>query len=198
MKLFTIGYSGYEREGFASELLMRGVDLLIDVRSLPASRFYPEYDRAAIEKYLIGKGIQYRHMPEEFGARQDDPRYLCRDGYVDFELFAKSQAFGRGVDFVCKEAQQGKVCVLMCAEKDAANCHRSILIARRFHEMGWAVAHLSPGREETHEAFEKRLLDLYFPDRFQLSLLEEPREESEYLEEAYRLQNRKIGFRKDE
>lgn len=198
MKLFTIGYSGYERAAFVRELAAHGVQLVIDVRSLPVSRYRPEYDRAAIGKYLAENGVRYRHMPAEFGARQEDARYWHREGYVDFGLFAESELFRRGVDEVCEMMRQGIICALLCAEKDAVNCHRSILIARRFHEMGVQVVHLAPGREETHGALERRLLDESFPDRFQMSLLEEPKEESEWLEEAYRLQNRKIGFRKEE
>jgi len=198
MKLFTIGYSGYEKEAFVRELSAHGVRLVIDVRSLPASRYRPEYDRAAIGKFLAANGVRYRHMPAEFGARQEDARYLNREGYVDFSLFAESEPFRRGVDEIRVMMRQGTTCALLCAEKDAMNCHRSILIARRFHELGIPVVHLSPGREETHGALEKRMLDECFPDRFQLSLLEEPKEESEWLEEAYRLQNRRIGFRKEE
>ena len=72
MKLFTIGYSGYEQGDFLQALKEHGVNMLIDVRSVPASRYRPEYDKAAICKYLEENRIGYRHMPREFGARQED------------------------------------------------------------------------------------------------------------------------------
>ena len=198
MKLFTIGYSGYEREAFVRELYAHGIDRVIDVRSLPSSRYRPEYDRAAIEKYLFSNEIEYCHMPHEFGARQENQRFLDAEGRVDFGLFAQSEVFGRGVYTVETWAGQGSVCALMCAEKDAIICHRAILIGRRFREMGWTVVHLSPGKEEDHQDMEARLLDEYFPDRFQISLFEAMKTDEELLDEAYRLQNLKIGFRRDE
>ena len=198
MKLFTIGYSGYEREAFVRELYAHGIDRVIDVRSLSASRYWPEYDRAAIEKYLFSNGIEYCHMPHEFGARQENRQFLDAEGRVDFVLFAQSEMFGRGVFTVETWTGQGSVCALMCAEKDAINCHRAVLIGRRFHEMGWTVVHLSSEKEEDHQELEARLLDEYFPDRLQTSLLEEAKTDEELLNEAYRLQNLKIGFRKDE
>ena len=198
MKLFTIGYSGYEREQFLEALKAQGVNMVIDVRSLPASRYRPEYDKAAIGKYLLENGIDYCHMAWAFGARWEESRFIGAEGYVDFCLLSESDAFTRGVAKVVSLTEQGKSCALMCAEKDAMNCHRSILVARRFHEMGWKVLHLSPGRIEAHQELERRLLDLYFPYRFQISLLDEPRDEGELLKAAYRMQNEKIGFRKEE
>lgn len=197
MILYTIGYSAYERELFVNVLQEKKIRWVIDVRSVPASGYRPEYDKAAIDKYLAAHGIGYRHMPREFGARQEKRAYLAPEGYVDFGLFVKSEAFGEGVRSVEAMAERGELCALMCAEKDALTCHRSILISREFARRGWTVIHLSPDGEETHKALEGRLLNLFFPNRFQMSLLEAPRDDAELLDEAYRLQNQKIGFRKE-
>lgn len=195
MKLFTIGYSGYGREAFVRALQEQGVNLVIDVRSIPASGYRPEYDRAAIEKYLCANGIQYRHMPDEFGARQEDKRYIGANGAVDFELFSQSEVFRRGLEQIFSISALGKNCALMCAEKDAIVCHRAILVARAFHEWGWRVRHISPDGLQTHQEIERRLLELWFPNRFQMSMFEPICEERKLIEKAYRLQNERIGFR---
>ena len=55
------------------------------------------------------------------------------------------------------------------------------------------------GEAKTHEALEKELLDLYFPNRDQRSLFDEnPVDEKECLREAYVRQNDKIGFREED
>lgn len=197
MKLFTIGYSTYERTEFVAALMKHGIDCVVDVRSVPASKYRQEYNKDPLCSYLAGFGIAYVHMPDEFGARQDQAEYLNWEGYTDFGLFSDSAAFASGVERVGRMAEAGKVCALMCAEKDAVGCHRGILIGRRFHEAGWQVVHIMPDGDETHQTLEKRLLELYFPDRGQMSMLEEPKSDRELLQEAYRLQNRKIGFRKE-
>ena len=198
MELFTIGYSGYDREELVEALRRHGVGCVVDVRSIPASAYRSEYNGEPLKHFLKKHGILYGHMGAEFGAQQEDARFYHADGYMDFEAFADSEAFKRGMRRIASAARMGIVCALMCAEKDAMNCHRSILIARHFHERGWRVTHLMPQGNEAHERLENRLLDEYFPERGQLSLLEESRTDAELLKEAYRLQNRKIGFRRNE
>ncbi|MBQ2957360.1 MAG: DUF488 domain-containing protein [Clostridia bacterium] len=198
MKLFTIGYSAYEREEFAGTLRMNGIDCVIDVRSVAASRYRPEYDRAAIGKFLSGQGVRYEHMPEEFGARQMKREYLSEEGYTDFEKYVLSDSFRAGYERVWQMTEAGKTCVLMCAEKDPVNCHRAVMAARYFSERGWTVIHITPDGNETHEQLEMRLLDLYFPNRYQLSMLDEEKSSDELLAEAYKEQNRKIGYRKED
>ena len=198
MKLFTIGYSTYEREEFAGILRKNGIDCVIDVRSVAASRYRPEYDCAAIGKFLSGQCVRYEHMPEEFGARQMKREYLTKEGYTDFGKYVLSDSFRAGYERVRKMTEEGKSCALMCAEKDPVNCHRAVMAARYFHERGWEVIHIIPDGDETHEQLEMRLLDLYFPNRYQLSMLEEEKSSEELLAEAYKEQNRKIGYRKED
>ena len=90
--------------------------------------------------------------------------------------------------------------VLMCAEKNPITCHRAIMIARKFKEAGYRVIHLlSDGNEKKHEELERDLLNLYFPDREQISLFdaEGPQNDQERLRKAYELQNDKIGFQEE-
>lgn len=194
MELFTIGYSGYGREALLETLRAHGVHCVVDVRSIPASHYRSEYNAEPLGNFLRRAGMMYGNMPHEFGAQQQERRFYHADGYVDFEKFARSDAFESGMQRLSAAAQKGIVCALLCAEKDAVGCHRSILIARRFHEQGWQVTHIMPQGDEPHAHLEERLLDMYFPERYQISMLEEMRSDRELLREAYRLQNRKIGF----
>ena len=85
----------------------------------------------------------------------------------------------------------------MCAEKDPIDCHRSILVAREFHKLNYSVNNiLENGKIQTQEDLEKRLLDMYFPDRMQLTLfdVEERKSDSELIEQAYRLRNKDMGY----
>ena len=182
----------------AEALKKRGVICLIDVRSIPASAYRPEYNRAALEAFLKKEEIAYRHMPGAFGARQEKKGFLSKDGRVDFERVSASEEFEEGVMQTLGEMESGVRFALMCAEKDPAFCHRTVLIGRKFQSMGVQVIHIHPDGDMTQRDVEARLLDMYFPNRFQLSLLEEMRTEEELLSEAYRKQGEKIAFRKEE
>lgn len=197
MKLYTIGYSGYDQNEFIRTLKKNEITRLIDVRSVPASRFRPEYNQAVLERLLPAADIEYIHMGRSFGARQENAKCLPEDGVLDFSAFSRTEVFLEGVRETEGWMKAGIQCALMCAEKDPVTCHRSILIGRSFHERGWKVVHIREDGLEDQNQLEQRLLDMYFPERNQMSLLEEARDEAELLKEAYRAQNLKIGFRKE-
>ena len=84
-------------------------------------------------------------------------------GYLDFEMFARSEVFLSGFEKIKKSMQKGFVIALMCSEKDPIKCHRTILVARAFHNAGYKVIHLLPeGQKITQEEIEERLLNMFF------------------------------------
>lgn len=59
MKLLTIGHSNHSLEAFIALLEANGVLALVDVRSTPASRYNPHFNRANLERVLPARGIEY-------------------------------------------------------------------------------------------------------------------------------------------
>lgn len=193
--VYSIGYSGFSVEELIGTLQKKQISLVVDVRSHPYSQWFSVYNRENIEKTLKQAGIYYRNYASEFGARQEEKQYYSRDGYLDFELFSKSPQFMHGMEKLITSMKKDYCFVLMCAEKDPFNCHRTMLVSRAFHDAGYHVVHLMPnGKEVTHEEIESRLLDTYFPNRNQTTLFSEPCSDAEYLVESYRKRNAEIGY----
>lgn len=196
--IYTIGYAGYEIEAFMEELHRYHVSVLLDVRSSPYSSFYQDYNRETLEHTLRSQHIYYRNYAREFGARQPEHSYYPK-GYLDFQLYTASPPFQDGVRKVEDSMEKGYCFALMCAEIDPIECHRAILVARAFARHGYEVLHLRPQMPPIpHQDLEAQLLDLYFPDRDQFVLGQPMRDEKELLQEAYCLQNEKIGYRPQE
>ena len=193
--VYTIGYTSFDIGGFLSILKSLGVSCLIDVRTTPiASDFYKIYSKSSLQSLLKEHGIVYMNFDKEFGARQPDEEFYTKYGYLDFEAFIQSDNFLSGVKRLQKGIELGNRIVLMCAEKDPITCHRAIMVARGLKQHSIKVAHIrANGGLETHEALEERLVDMYFPNRNQLSLFEQQSFDS-YLQKAYREQNAKIGY----
>ena len=187
-EIFTIGYVSYEPEEMAKVLKSFGVSCLIDVRSNPHSAYYTQFNRENISETLKQQGILYRNYQLEFGARQEDPRFYHRDGYLDFSVYTRSEQFLQGVQKIEQGMEMGYVFALMCAEKDPMTCHRAIMIGKALKERGFTVKHiLYPDRIETQQEMEQRGLGdqlSFFP-------------EEQRIEEFYREQNKKIGYRPD-
>lgn len=192
--VFTIGYSGFQINDFIKTLKSKSVSLVIDVRSLPYSQYYADYNKENLSKILDGNKIYYRNYALEFGARQEERSYYP-NGYLDFDMFSKSEAFLSGVDKLKESMQQDYTFALMCSEKDPTMCHRSILVARAFYIFGYNVVHLLPnGKTLTQVDVEKRLLNKFFPDRGQINMFAKSLSTQEYIDEAYKKQNAIIGY----
>lgn len=193
--VYTIGYTGFTVTEFINTLKANNISLVVDVRSQPYSQWFTDYNKEHLEFALKQNSIYYRNYSEEFGARQDNHDYYTKDGYLDFELFANSIQFRRGIRKLENSMKQGYCFVLMCAEKDPFNCHRTMLVARAFHESGYKVLHLMPEMKSiTHKEIEERLLNAYYPNREQLSLFTEILDDEACLINAYRKRNAEIGY----
>ena len=196
--VYTIGYAGFAIDDFMAVLRQNKIALVVDVRSDPHSQWRSEYNMEHMQLVLKKQGIYYRNYAEEFGARQEN-RNFYPNGYLDFELFSGSSQFRNGVNKLVNSMKKHYCFVLMCAEKDPFECHRCILVARAFHELGYKIVHLLPGGETcTQEDIELRLLNRFEPNRDQGYMFEEMLSEREYLSRAYRKQNAAIGFKPED
>lgn len=195
--IYTIGYTGFSAYEFINVLRDREINVVIDVRSTPYSERYPDYNKENLERVLKSNRIYYRNYIKEFGARQDNRNFYSSEGYLDFEVFSKSEQFLSGVEKIENSVAKGYKIVLLCAEKKPIQCHRTILVARAFHKLGYKVIHLLPDNVTvTHKEIEIQLLNEYFPNRAQIDMFStDVKTDEEYLNEAYKIQNKKIGYR---
>lgn len=194
--IFSIGHSQHDLDYFISLLKSHKINYVLDVRSQPYSRFAMEYNKESIQGTLEKSNIKYAFMGESFGARQMDRSLYSQKGYLDFEKVACGIKFRRAFDNVVKGVEQGNKIAFMCTEKDPIECHRAILVTNAFYNEGFMVEHIMPDNSiQTQQEVNRRLLDMYYPTRNQLSLFETNNlTEEQYLVEAYKKQNEKIGY----
>ena len=147
--LFTIGYSGFAIEDFIAVLKKNSIGALVDIRSSPYSQYFKDYDITNLKFILNEKEIYYLFFGNELGARPED-HSLYTNGVADFSKMAESESFKNS----CKRVRDGlnkfSIC-LMCAEKDPATCHRTILVTNNFRNIypEINIFHIhSPSKEE--------------------------------------------------
>ncbi|MDR1917500.1 MAG: DUF488 domain-containing protein [Christensenellaceae bacterium] len=116
-KVYTIGYAGITPQKFLEVLKENEVTLLIDVRSMPKSRYFANFNDNVLLKELPKHNIKYENW-QEFGARQLN---------FNYDTIANSEPFKKAINRV--KASTDTIC-LMCAEIDPINCHRAILAGR--------------------------------------------------------------------
>lgn len=187
--IFTVGYAPHTPESFLEILKSHGITALADVRSSPYSRHKPEFTKNPLRNFLADNGISYVFLGDCCGGRPQDPQCYA-DGRVDYSLVAETSGFREGLERIKKGMEKYRI-VLMCAEKDPLDCHRTILVCRNLASSGIRIRHiLEDGSVEDHGDAEQRLMGL-----FGLHQPDLVRSEGERLEEAYSRQEKKITFR---
>lgn len=177
--LLTIGHSNHSFEDFAALLHRHRVTVVADVRSVPYSRRYPQFGRRVLEDALRARNIRYLFLGAELGARTPDPSCYDDEGKVLFSRLARTGAFRRGIDRVLDTAAKSRL-ALLCAERDPAGCHRTVLVAPALAARGASITHiLADGRLETQEQLLDRLCAASgMPLRDMFRTREEQREEA--------------------
>jgi len=145
--IFTVGHSNVEADRFLALLRQHAIRLVVDVRSVPYSRFNPQFNREILRSTLRAAGITYSYGGAELGGRPDDPS-CYEDGEVRYELIAGQVWYQEAIGRLLETAAQWR-CAVLCAEEDPLKCHRHHLITQTLLERGAAVWHIrSDGRLE--------------------------------------------------
>ena len=111
-------------------LQSHAVQRVLDVRTVPRSRFNPQFDVSRLPSLLQDAGVGYVHVPELGGLRKPRPdspnagwRNMSFRGYADH---MQTDAFRHGLDRCLEFAAVERV-ALMCAEAVPWRCHRSLI-----------------------------------------------------------------------
>jgi uncharacterized protein (DUF488 family) len=191
--LYTVGHSTHDIGHFLDLLKAYGVNCVVDVRTLAASRFNPQYNKGALSASLRDVGVTYIHMPEEFGARHTDPSLLT-DGRVDFGKVRNSATFKRGVERLRHGVNKGFKIALMCAEADPLECHRFSMISVALKNE-FEVLHILKDKSIiTNIDLESELLKKFKKKILTSDLFQQVHTHQERLAAAYKLQNMEIGY----
>ena len=197
-RLYSIGHSSQTQEEFLTLLTSYGINCIVDVRSVPASKYSPQFNQENLKWFLKSHGIQYLHFGDEFGARRTDS--IDENGQVNFELAVKTPNFQQGVVRLMRGLEKGYQIVLMCSEADPLECHRFSMVSRYFYDLGLDVQHiLKDGTLAPHVSLEKEMINQFLHSRkYRLSevdLLFGTYSEEEQRKDAYRLKNKEIGYK---
>ena len=161
--IYTIGYTLFQKDNIIDiydlfeTVIKYGVNFLVDVRSVPFSKQYPQCNSDNMK--IIGKkiGISYINMPE-IGAkasieqnvyskasdiffeqeifpiakslRPEKIELLGSDEIVDFQKFRHDEHFVNGLRRIKDAYEKDFTLCLMCSEKNPMDCHRYFLISK--------------------------------------------------------------------
>jgi uncharacterized protein (DUF488 family) len=141
-----IATTGYERAPLG-EVLGRlndaGVELLIDVRAVAASR-RAGFSKTILSNSLADVGVGYLHL-RDLGTPKDG-RIAARAGRIDemraiFNAHMQTQTAKAALEQAVAASREQKVC-LLCFEQQWLCCHRAIVADLMQAETGAPILHL--------------------------------------------------------
>ncbi len=155
--IYSIGHSNHETEDFLELLREHQIEMVVDVRSSPYSRYVPQANRETMARSLHAAGIAYRWLGDSLGGKPQ--------GVVgDYLAIRVSPAFQKGITQLLTLATDGRT-AMMCSEGDHRACHRHRLITPVLLERGIRILHIQPDGSIVDEHAEPRQLMLAQPSR---------------------------------
>lgn len=145
--VLTIGHSNRSLEEFLALLQAQSADLVVDVRRLPGSHRYPQFDEQALRASLAEVGIDLQRSAGLTGRRGRDHGVADEvNGWWQNRSFHNYADHALGEEFAEALAElrgwaRSRTVVVMCSEAVWWRCHRRI-IADHLLAAGDPVAHI--------------------------------------------------------
>jgi uncharacterized protein (DUF488 family) len=140
-RVYTIGYGKRTLADVCDLLSQYHIEYLIDVRSIPISRFQPEFSRDALEPKINRAGLRYVFMGNLLGGRPSD-QTCYTGGRVDYEKLKTLNTYKQGIRRLDDAWNKGFNVCLLCSELNPQDCHRSKLVGVSLAERQIPVYHI--------------------------------------------------------
>lgn len=154
-EIWTIGHSTRTLDEFIEMLESFSIKTVVDVRSMPGSNKFPQYNQQALQKSLQDRKIDYKYCETLGGRRKPNPAskntiwrnksFRAYADYMETEDFA--DALEKLENLAAKSAA-----AIMCAEAVWWRCHRS-MIADALKANGWKVMHIMNENKTTEHPY---------------------------------------------
>lgn len=143
--LATIGYEQAPLAKVIDTLKAAGVEVLIDVRAVAASR-RAGFSKGILSASLEAEGIEYVHL-RDLGTPKEGRMAARRGATAEMtEIFEAHLAEPGAQVQLAKavEIARGRKAALLCYEADHRGCHRKIVAERMCEAADFAVENLEP------------------------------------------------------
>lgn len=128
--IFLIGYSTRKIGEFIKILRAHSITFLVDIRTIPKSRYQPNFNEEILKKKLIKNKIKYLHFKELGGLRKPIKNSINKswvnNSFRGFADYMQTKEFKIALRKLIDMTKKDKI-VLMCAEGNPFRCHRSLI-----------------------------------------------------------------------
>lgn len=152
--IYTIGHSNHSLEEFLTMLQSFGIKVLADIRRLPGSRKFPQFDQEVLTISLAEAGIQYIYLAGLGGRRKvkkdsKNTRWN-NDSFRGYADYMETEEFENAILKLEHIASEHPT-AYMCSEAVWWRCHRS-MVSDYLKAKHWTVLHImAKGKMQEHQ-----------------------------------------------
>ena len=151
--IYTIGHSTHSITEFLNMLRSFDIKILADIRSLPGSRKFPQFNKEDLKISLEGAGIQYIHLADLGGRRKvkkdSKNNRWNNDSFRAYADYMETEEFKNAIVKLEHIALEHPT-AYMCSEAVWWRCHRS-MVSDYLKAKGWTVLHIMAiGKVQEH------------------------------------------------
>lgn len=130
MTIYTIGHSTRSIDDFLALLTEFSVERLVDIRTLPGSKRYPQFNQENLSLSLKAAAIDYIYLKNLGGLRKKPAKSINLGwhnlSFRNYADYMQTREFKAAVAELIQLAEE-KTTAIMCAEAVPWRCHRSLV-----------------------------------------------------------------------
>src|SRR5579863_1238711 len=90
---YTVGHSNHAIETWLALVRQHLIEVVVDTRSSPYSKYVPQFDKELVQRSLEDSGIRYLFLGAELGGRPSNPAYYDASGRVLYSRLREDASF---------------------------------------------------------------------------------------------------------
>ena len=157
--VWSMGHSNVSIDDFIDLVKFHKIHVIADVRSVPFSKYTPQFNEELLQGSLKRVGISYQFMGKSLGGRPPEPEMYDSQGHVLYSELAHNFRFQSGLEELCIKAENRRI-AMMCSEESPEKCHRRLLISRVLRSQGVETRHI---RGDKSIQSDDQLIELFGP-----------------------------------
>ena len=134
--IYTVGHNSLNFMQFIALIQASNITHIVDIRSIPYSKYAPWSDKSRLAELLRPFKIKYTYLGHKLGGK------AIQKGQLAHPLSLPQQAlYDEAIQILLQLSMRGNLS-LLCAEGDPAKCHRQHIIAQTLLESDIQVLHI--------------------------------------------------------
>jgi len=121
---------------FMSLIQANNINHIVDIRSIPYSKYAPWSDKSRLSELLRPFKIRYTYLGHKLGGK-----IINQNKASTQHINTKNDVYNEAIQVLFQLSMRANL-TLLCAEGDPAKCHRQHIIAQTLLDSGTRVLHI--------------------------------------------------------